>query len=303
MNNVYKKNLARILLSVLFAVLTGCGGGNKDRFSYSNFIVFGASLSDTGNVYTASSGGLPGASSGYYLGRWSNGPLWIDDVASAYGKSADAALLGGTNYAYSGAMTCTITTVTSSVPDMCVQVAEYLSSVSNKADSNAMYVIDSSVVGNEITKVLSSNVSSTQITTVAPTNIENILQVLYAAGARHFLIVNVPDVGVTPLIQAYGSSASLMATNLAVAFNSKLTAAVNSFAVVNLDAYIYQADINGVFTNIKSSASSYGIENSTDSCLNAGLICASPDTYLFWDDFHPTKKVGGIISAYVLGLI
>jgi outer membrane lipase/esterase len=237
------------------------------------------------------------------MGRWSNGPLWIDNVASTYGKSVDAALLGGTNYAYGGAMTCIISTITSNVPDMCVQVSEYLSSVSNKADSSAMYVIDSSAVGNEIIKVLSATVPSTQITMAAPTNIENILMLLYAAGARHFLITNVPDVGATPLIQAYGSSASVTATNLALAFNTNLSVAVSNFAAMSSNAYIYQADINGVFSMIKSTASSYGIDNLTDSCLYTVPTCGTPDNYLFWDDFHPTKKVGDIISSYVLGLI
>lgn len=297
------KKFTGFLICVSISILTGCGAGDSNRISYSNFFVFGASLSDTGNVFTATSGTDPGTSPSYYLGRWSNGPLWIDNVASSYGRSVNASLLGGTNYAYGGAMTCMISTVPSRVPDMCRQADDYLSYVSNKADFDAMYVIDASAVGNEIIEVLSANVSSTQITTVAPKNVTDILQSLYTAGARHFLIINVPDVGVTPLIQAYGPSAAATATNLSSSFNNALTVALGNFAANHSNAHIKQADINNILSNIESSTYDYGINNITDPCLNSGIACTSPENYLFWDNFHPTKKVGEIIGSYVLGLI
>jgi outer membrane lipase/esterase len=302
MNRV-KKVGRLILVSAIVAILAGCGGGSGGRFAYNDFIVFGASLSDTGNVYTATNGSDPGPSPSYYLGRWSNGPLWIDNVAQSYGKEVKAALLGGTNYAYGGAKTCAISGVISSVPDICDQVDQYLSSVSNKANPNALYVIDASAVGNEITEVLSGTTTSAQITTAAPTNVTNKLEALYAAGARRFLVTNVPDVGSTPLIQSYGASAAATATSLSSAFNVALDNALNSFVSANPNATLYKGDFYGTLAKVKTSPSTYGISNITDACQIGGIICSSPDSYLYWDDFHPSKTIGSIVSSYVLSFI
>ena len=50
---------------------------------YNAIYVFGDSYCDVGNVYTATKGAIPAAP--YYNGRFSNGPIWIDHVASASG--------------------------------------------------------------------------------------------------------------------------------------------------------------------------------------------------------------------------
>ena len=47
--------------------------------AYSSLVVFGDSLSDTGNVYAATGGVIPGAP--YASGRFSNGPIWLDTFA------------------------------------------------------------------------------------------------------------------------------------------------------------------------------------------------------------------------------
>lgn len=292
-----------LLLSALVALLFGCGGSSGGRFAYSDFIVFGASLSDTGNVYAASNGSTPGSSPNYYLGRWSNGPLWIENVAESYGKDVKPALLGGSNYAYGNAKTCAISGVTSSVPDMCDQINQYLNIVSNKANPNALYVIDASAVGNEITQVLAGAATSSQITTTAPTNLINMLQGLYTAGARRFLITNVPDVGSTPLVQGYGATAAATATSLSSGFNIALESALNSFSIANPSAVVYMADFYGTLSKVKYAPSTYLISNTTDACQTGGIICSSPDSYLYWDSFHPTKAVGSIVSNYVLRLI
>ena len=50
---------------------------------------FGDSLTDTGNITSSTLRHLP-LSPPYAPGRFSNGPLWIDRVAAAYGTQVDA---------------------------------------------------------------------------------------------------------------------------------------------------------------------------------------------------------------------
>jgi len=53
---------------------------------YSQLVVFGDSLSDTGNLF-ALSGGLFPPPSDYYRGRYSNGILWVEHLAPKLGLS------------------------------------------------------------------------------------------------------------------------------------------------------------------------------------------------------------------------
>ncbi len=65
---------------------------------YSQLVVFGDSLSDTGNLF-ALSGGLFPPPSDYYRGRYSNGILWVEHLAPRLGLSYRQE----TNFALAGA--------------------------------------------------------------------------------------------------------------------------------------------------------------------------------------------------------
>jgi phospholipase/lecithinase/hemolysin len=80
---------------------------SSQNSSIENLIVFGDSLSDTGNLKRSSNLGplksllLPPCV--YWKGRFSNGPVWLDYLASALA-------VGVTNYAVGGAMTKELST-------------------------------------------------------------------------------------------------------------------------------------------------------------------------------------------------
>src|SRR5690242_18427537 len=96
---------------------------------------FGDSLSDTGNVNASTFGILP--LSPYASGRFSNGPIWIDRVASALGTQATPSLTGGNNFAYGGA-----TTGGNVPPGVTFQTLDYLARQGvNGADPNALYIV------------------------------------------------------------------------------------------------------------------------------------------------------------------
>src|SRR4051812_24277895 len=50
-----------------------------------NLVVFGDSLSDVGNL-SLSNGNIETPSPPYFAGRFSNGPLWVDTLASSLGE-------------------------------------------------------------------------------------------------------------------------------------------------------------------------------------------------------------------------
>ncbi len=295
----FKKINVRLGLVCAAAMLVlGCSD-TPSYYKYSQVVVFGASLSDTGNVFAASGGKTPGPSPYYFGGRWSNGPLWIENVAAEVGKTVTRSSAGGTNFAYGGAKTCGITGVTSAVPDMCTQVALFLGAIGGKADAEALYVIDAASVGNNMLAVLGSSgaIPNSAVTAAAPADTAAMMQQLYNAGARRFLVTNVPDVGATPYVKSLGAQASAGATALSNGFNAGLTNAMNGFKATNGAAKVAIADFNGT--------SAAGLTNTTESCLNPTTfaICAAPDTYQFWDPFHPTAATGRRLTVTALNAI
>lgn len=295
----FKKINVRLGLAFAAAVFVAGCSDDPSYYKYSQVVVFGASLSDTGNVFAASGGQTPGPAPYYFGGRWSNGPLWIENVAAEVGKTVTHSSAGGTNFAYGGAKTCGIAGVESTVPDMCTQVALFLGATGGKADSEALYVIDAASVGNNMLAVLGSSgaIPNSAVTAAAPADTAAMMQQLYNAGARRFLVTNVPDVGATPYVKSLGAQAAAGATALSNGFNVGLTNAMNGFKATNGAAKVAIADFNGT--------SSAGLINTTSPCLNPTTfeICSAPDTYQYWDPFHPTAATGRRLTVTALNAI
>lgn len=294
-----KRISVRLGLVLATAMLVAGCSDSPSYYKYSQVVVFGASLSDTGNVFAATGGTTPGPAPYYFGGRWSNGPLWIENVAAELGKSVTRSSAGGTNFAYGGAKTCGIAGVTSAVPDMCTQVALFLGATGGKADSEALYVIDAASVGNNMLAVLGSGgaIPNSAVTATAPADTATMMQQLYNAGARRFLVTNVPDVGATPYVKSLGADASAGATALSKGFNAGLTSAMTGFKATNGAAKVAIADFIGT--------SSDGLSNTSAPCLNPTTfaICATPDTYQYWDPFHPTAATGRRLTTTALNAI
>jgi outer membrane lipase/esterase len=85
---------------------------------YNQIVAFGDSLSDTGNDFILSGGTSPATP--YFQERFSNGPIWLDQLAIKLGVAGPGpSLSGGTNYAYGGA---TAGSLFQGVPDLGQQV-------------------------------------------------------------------------------------------------------------------------------------------------------------------------------------
>src|SRR4051812_17171996 len=104
------RRLASSLL-VLAALSARVGTAPAADPPFSKVYVFGDSNVDNGNVFIATS--FPGddiptfpPSPPYDMGRFSNGPLWVEVMADRLGLPNPApSLAGGTDYAWGGATT------------------------------------------------------------------------------------------------------------------------------------------------------------------------------------------------------
>src|SRR5512137_1549299 len=124
----------RLLALVLVGLFIG---SNASAAAFTGLTFFGDSLTDTGNVFVASGGSTPPPP--YFNGRFSNGPVWAESLATGLGfpTSSNAALLGGNNYAFGGARI----TASGSVPSLLAQMGGLWGPAHPVADPNALYVL------------------------------------------------------------------------------------------------------------------------------------------------------------------
>jgi outer membrane lipase/esterase len=257
--------------------------------AFDKIIVFGDSLSDIGNIYAVTSAlGVPTPGAPYYKGRYSNGQLWVEHVAGIYGITLKPSLDGGTDWAFAGAETTTDRSIpiagniSAKIPSLKTQVTSYLLTVLGRADPKALYVIWGGA--NDIFDTTSP---STLPSSFASATV-GLVKLLKSAGAKNFLIPNIPDLGVTPEAAEAGDAAA--ETALTEALNAALTNALASSSLKS-GITIYRLPVFRSIDVLVESATHFNFTNVVDPCISGvgSTVCANPDHTLFWDDFHPTS--------------
>jgi len=272
--------------------------GAAGAIPYPKIYAFGDSLSDAGNIYAYTKGFEP-VSPPYSAGRFSNGQIWVQDLSASVGLGVlKASLLGGTDYAAGGATTGTSSVHTANASDLPSQLASFQSNVP-KPNTGSLFTLW--IGSNDLLAILSSKLSASATTTAVNqilANEKTFLGGLVKLGAKHILVLTVPDLGLTPDITAGGSSASKAATALAKRFNAALTTQLKKAATTyKLDLKI--VDTVPLIDAAVAKPATYGFTNVKSPCwtgsftsASSGKVCASgvaaQDKYLFWDQLHPT---------------
>ncbi|HQR54565.1 MAG TPA: SGNH/GDSL hydrolase family protein [Burkholderiaceae bacterium] len=303
-------------------LLASCGGGTEENPApppiQSTTWVMGASLSDNGNECIRTPASCPPAPP-YATGIYSNGPLWVDTVAARVGGAAKPSLAGGTNYAFAGARTGPVPGVTgaaaSTVPTMLAQFNTLLLAQGNRISPNALVIVDGSAFGNNVRDALgliaanpaNGATIANSVVTSGVTDVVSILNIIFNTGGRNVLVVNVPDVGKTPLVQSLNNAQiAAVATQMSAGYNGALLQQINSLRA--LPGYsIKVLDLFALLSEAQAAPASFGLTNATAPCFvpppTGPLLCPSPNTYLFWDPFHPTYATGQIMATRALAAI
>jgi outer membrane lipase/esterase len=262
----------------------------------SNVIVFGDSLSDVGNVFLLSGGTIP-PDPPYFQGRFSNGPVWVEGLASYLGKTEAPSLLGGTDFAFGGARIAT----GGPVPPLAAQLGMYLALTGGVADPNALYVLwgggnDLRNAAQQVGLGLITPLQAVLTMQAAATDLGGIIATLAADGARQFLVANLPNIGRTPEAEAAGAAAVALTTALSVAFDTALAAVLDALALNPL-LDIDRLDTFSLIESIVGNPGAFGFSNVTDACFNGVSVCFDPEQYLFWDSIHPTGHGHRLVAS------
>jgi phospholipase/lecithinase/hemolysin len=258
------------LLAALAAVLLLPLTRTASAEPYSAVIVYGDSLSDNGNLFAAT--GVPPAP--YYNGRFSNGPVAVEQLAAQLGAPLiDFAWGGATTGIGNGGDGGTQTSLGFfNLPGMLTQLAA--SSVPPGLIQNSLFVVwggaNDLEVGGSVTTAIS--------------DIDAIVAALQANGAMHILVPGLPNLGLTP--EFYGDAA---ATLFSQQFNQGLKS--------TLPSNVVYSDVYGLLNSVIQNPGAYGLSDVTTPCFNGVTVCSNPNQHLFWDDIHPTTAADAILAS------
>jgi phospholipase/lecithinase/hemolysin len=282
---------ARIRRICVGALLALPFGSPAAALTFNNLVVFGDSLMDAGNISVTTGGTTPNPASGYYNGRFTNGPAASDVLNQAIeGSLSNPSLLGGDNYAFGGARGATNG---DSIPDLTAQVGAYLARTGGTADPNTLYLIN--VGRNDVRDILLGANEATTIAAVVSA-ITTQISVLSSLGAQHFLVAGVRDAGAIPETIAMGPAFQVAGRNASVAMSNAIFAA--------LPAGVATVDVIALFDAVTADPAAYGLPagiNLTQACLGSGTL--DPDgpptcnNYEFFDTIHPTTQVAALLGG------
>ena len=273
--------------------------------AFSQMYVFGDSLSDTGNLFNLT-GSPP---SPYFNGRISNGPNWIDYLSEDLGLDpiTYTSFLGGAgsptqgiNFAFTGATTGTANTIVNGLPGLQQQIGFFNNYIqTNTPATDALYIVWAG--GNDYFPTTSSFVPFTDPTTPV-NNLSFAVQSLATVGARNILVVNLPNLGDTPLLNDTPVSDSF--NTLAQAHNSSLNTTIGNLRQsLGSGVNLFSLDVNSLFSDAINNPANYGFTNVTDACIDNVQCVTDPNVqnqYLFWDQIHPTTVAHELVAQQAL---
>lgn len=288
---------------------------------YSQFVVFGDSLSDAGNAAFITSNQFPPTPP--YAGTFSNGPTAAQYLANRLGVSVGLGWSGlnaaANNYAVGGGLN---------------GVGNYNVQIGNPPGLGAAFpVMAATGIRQQIERfalvnpVVPNAASSLVMVWGGPNNIflgaetggdpsvyipaalndlANDLLMLAGMGARHLFVPSMADLGLTPEARGMGPAAMAGLSALSAAYNSGLAQVLagleTAFDPLGIDLYTF--DTAAFFAAVTADPAAFGYSNVTDSCLyTAPAVCS---TYLYFDNVHPTTtthELLGLQFAMALGLV
>jgi phospholipase/lecithinase/hemolysin len=306
------------------ALILTSSGVAQAQSPISGIVVFGTSLSDSGNAFVLLGDQntpanfdlnpllIPTAPYAHGGHHFSNGATWIEQYARSIGlgESVRPALgssnPGATNFAVGAARAYN----DGANFNLTRQVDTFLQRSGGVASSDALYVIE--MGGNDVRDAFQVYVSGPNgpalaagIINAALTSIATNVQRLYGAGARNFLVWASPNIALTPAIRSLGPAAGGLAAALTQSFNANLTAVVANLSLLPGTTF-KRLDAFALVTAIVNNPPSFGLSNATTACLTpsvAPFICQDVNQFLFWDGIHPTTAGHAILARLTADIL
>ena len=246
---------------------------SQARPNFEQIVVFGDSLSDTGNA-----------------GRFSNGPVWVEQLAAQLNVVLRPSETGGLNFAVGGARL----DPGSGPHSLRAQANRFLGS--SQPSGRTLHIVYGG--GNDLLAAV-GNPNAERMAAAAVASLRSIVADLVQHGASDLLVPNLPDIGMTPEIRARGNKAVAEARRLTDKFNAAADRALSELAGSFRGARFYRLDVRTLAERAQKNPAAFGFRDVITPC--SGL--AGCDGYLFWDGVHPTTQAHGRLADAALQAI
>lgn len=267
--------------------------------SFSSLVVMGDSLSDSGRLFALTGNTYPAAP--YYQGRFADGPVAVERLASGLGLSGAQfynLAIAGARTGRSGSADANIGQATG----MLTQLDTFQAALAGgAANPNALYYVWGGA--NDMRDAFAANAVGAGMA-AAIGNLTTIVSTLHGWGATKFFLPNLPDLGLTPEARAVpdpfpGVTFSSLATAASVAFNQQLAQAYGNLAGQWSDEQFYYFDAMAGQRGITNGSPGNGFTNVTSACIGTAG-CA---TALYFDAIHPTAAAHQILGNQMLAAV
>ncbi|KZP12347.1 carbohydrate esterase family 16 protein [Athelia psychrophila] len=268
-----------ILLAIAFYTTNVLAGPvtvqwqGRTNSAVKNIVVFGDSFSDNGNgSYRITNGTWP-VDPPYYDGRFSNGPVWVEDVASELNAELYDFAIGGSSSDNNLAQGYTGSNSTIAVPSALDQLSTYLGGVkANASLSDTLFVVFTG--GND--GFFNVNAAGAQ--------------------AKHFLVASYPDISKLPHRHCIDAATKAQLHKWSIEYRAQIESLAGS--------QVTYVDLYSLFSDLLAHPRRYGFDPSkisraclTDADGEAPMsLCTDPDKYIFWDEPHPTRKTHQLMA-------
>ena len=310
------------LLSALLLIFTTVGAYSQAGPAapgFTKIVVFGDSLSDTGNVahltYDKYGIRVPGPVADYTDGRFTDGfdtlppaelysGVWIEQLAESMPSKPEVknSLDGGTDYAFGFATTGSGTgaftfgpgnALSVNVENIGQQITDYLAT-HPKINEKTLFVVWGGAI-DVLYATSEDNVIDAGINQTL--NIQRLID----AGATQFIVPNLPPLGLVPRLNG-SPTTSIPATEASILYNAVLGSGVSLLRDFNFwkHPHIVQLDVFALFNKVVAAPAVYSLVNVSASSQG---MAVDPDTYLFWDDLHPTTHGHNILAVTAASIL
>ncbi|KAI7834046.1 GDSL-like Lipase/Acylhydrolase-domain-containing protein [Kickxella alabastrina] len=266
-----------------------------------NLIIFGNSLSDTGNSAALT------RTPTYWEGRYSNSYVWNEYTAKLLGMNLINKAYGGatSNNEFSPAAFGDVV-----IPSLHDQVTMWLQQNANPSKYNLENdVIEIEIGGNDVLHrakgLLAGTIDPTTFAHELTTSIATDIKTLIDAGYKNINLWNLPALNKTPSIASLGAGSQV--ATLVTTLNTAIKTAIEGVAAISNAKGVHVFDIGSLMTVALQDnvLASLGINNPTDACYSqdasgAVSVCTNPDEYFFYDSIHPASRMHylwGIVAA------
>ncbi len=252
---------------------------------------FGDSLSDNGNIARI----LPGYSNGpgYDGARFSNGPVYVEDLPGLLKQG----FVPTNDKAVGGAFAGSGNLVGGFLPGTATEIAAFVASGSRFGPHDTVLLLAGAndyfgVLGSANGAAIDVAAQNARVTGDIVADADRLANL----GARRLVVLNVPDLGLTP---RYLGNAT--ATALSAGTDTALPSLLRPLAADGRTVYLI--DLNGLLHEAVADPARFGLTDVTHACI-ATPAClrsdiATQNQTLFWDTVHPNTAVHAIIAAAI----